>query len=105
LKILTYSRVFWPSVGGLETMMEILAEEFSRLKALLRMRGRCCQPWRAAGGDRPLWRYRAQRQSDRDGGSTLLEDDSLRARHRCSAPADLARHSRLNVARRYLDVL
>jgi glycogen(starch) synthase len=29
LKILIYSRVFWPSVGGQETMMEILAEEFS----------------------------------------------------------------------------
>jgi glycogen(starch) synthase len=29
LKILIYSRVFWPSVGGLETMMEILAEEFT----------------------------------------------------------------------------
>jgi glycogen synthase len=29
LKILIYSRVFWPSIGGLETMMEILAEEFS----------------------------------------------------------------------------
>jgi glycogen(starch) synthase len=29
LKILIYSRVFWPSVGGLETMMEILAEEFA----------------------------------------------------------------------------
>jgi glycogen synthase len=28
LKILIYSRVFWPSIGGLETMMEILAEEF-----------------------------------------------------------------------------
>jgi glycogen synthase len=29
LKILIYSRVFWPSVGGLEAMMEILAEEFT----------------------------------------------------------------------------
>ena len=29
LKILIYSRVFWPSVGGTETMMEILAEEFT----------------------------------------------------------------------------
>jgi glycogen(starch) synthase len=29
LKILIYSRVFWPSVGGQETMMEILAEEFT----------------------------------------------------------------------------
>jgi glycosyltransferase involved in cell wall biosynthesis len=29
LKILIYSRAFWPSVGGQETMMEILAEEFS----------------------------------------------------------------------------
>jgi glycogen(starch) synthase len=29
MKILIYSRVFWPSVGGLETMMEILAEEFA----------------------------------------------------------------------------
>ena len=29
MKILIYSRVFWPSVGGLETMMEILAEEFT----------------------------------------------------------------------------
>jgi glycogen synthase len=29
LKILIYSRVFWPSVGGLETIMEILAEEFT----------------------------------------------------------------------------
>jgi glycogen(starch) synthase len=29
LKILIYSRVFWPSIGGLETMMEILAEEFT----------------------------------------------------------------------------
>jgi glycogen synthase len=29
LKILIYSRTFWPRVGGQETMMEILAEEFS----------------------------------------------------------------------------
>jgi hypothetical protein len=29
LKILIYSRAFWPSVGGLETVMEILAEEFT----------------------------------------------------------------------------
>jgi glycogen(starch) synthase len=29
LKILIYSRVFWPSIGGLEMMMEILAEEFT----------------------------------------------------------------------------
>jgi glycogen synthase len=29
LKISIYSRVFWPSIGGLETMMEILAEEFT----------------------------------------------------------------------------
>src|SRR6516164_2014983 len=29
LKILIYSRAFWPSIGGLETMMEILAEEFA----------------------------------------------------------------------------
>jgi glycogen synthase len=29
LKILIYSRFFWPSIGGLETMMEILAEEFT----------------------------------------------------------------------------
>jgi glycogen(starch) synthase len=29
LKILIYSRVFCPSVGGVETMMEILAEEFT----------------------------------------------------------------------------
>jgi glycogen(starch) synthase len=29
LNILIYSRVFWPSIGGLETMMEILAEEFT----------------------------------------------------------------------------
>ena len=29
LKILIYSRTFWPNVGGVETMMEILAEEFS----------------------------------------------------------------------------
>src|SRR5262249_38186923 len=29
LKIIIYSRVFWPSVGGLETIMEILAEEFT----------------------------------------------------------------------------
>ena len=29
LKILIYSRVFWPSIGGLEAMMEILAEEFT----------------------------------------------------------------------------
>jgi glycogen synthase len=29
LKILIYSRAFWPSIGGLETMMEILAEEFT----------------------------------------------------------------------------
>src|SRR6516165_10575248 len=29
MKILIYSRVFWPSIGGLETMMEILAEEFT----------------------------------------------------------------------------
>jgi glycosyltransferase involved in cell wall biosynthesis len=29
LKILIYSRTFWPSVGGQETMMEILAEEFA----------------------------------------------------------------------------
>jgi len=29
LKILIYSRVFRPSVGGVETMMEILAEEFT----------------------------------------------------------------------------
>jgi glycogen(starch) synthase len=29
LKILVYSRLFWPSIGGLETMMEILAEEFT----------------------------------------------------------------------------
>jgi hypothetical protein len=28
LKILIYSRVFSPSIGGMETMMEILAEEF-----------------------------------------------------------------------------
>src|SRR5215470_15929495 len=28
MKILIYSRAFRPSVGGLETMMEILAEEF-----------------------------------------------------------------------------
>jgi glycogen synthase len=28
VKILIYSRAFWPSIGGLETMMEILAEEF-----------------------------------------------------------------------------
>jgi glycogen synthase len=35
----------------------------------------------------------------------LLEDDSLRARHRSCAPVHLARHSRLNVARSYLNVL
>jgi glycosyltransferase involved in cell wall biosynthesis len=29
LNILIYSRAFWPSIGGLETMMEILAEEFT----------------------------------------------------------------------------
>jgi glycosyltransferase involved in cell wall biosynthesis len=29
LKILIYSRAFWPSIGGVETMMEILAEEFT----------------------------------------------------------------------------
>jgi len=29
LKILIYSRAFWPSIGGLEMMMEILAEEFT----------------------------------------------------------------------------
>jgi glycogen(starch) synthase len=29
LKILIYSRWFWPSIGGQETIMEILAEEFS----------------------------------------------------------------------------
>jgi len=29
LKIVIYSRVFWPSIGGLEAMMEILAEEFT----------------------------------------------------------------------------
>jgi hypothetical protein len=29
LKILIYSRVFWPGIGDLETMMEILAEEFT----------------------------------------------------------------------------
>jgi len=29
LKILIYSRAFWPSIGGLETMMEMLAEEFT----------------------------------------------------------------------------
>ena len=29
MKILIYSRVFWPSIGGLEVMMEILAEEFT----------------------------------------------------------------------------
>jgi glycogen synthase len=29
LKIAIYSRLFWPSIGGLETMMEILAEEFT----------------------------------------------------------------------------
>jgi glycogen(starch) synthase len=29
LKILIYSRVFWPSIGGQEAMMEILAEEFT----------------------------------------------------------------------------
>jgi glycosyltransferase involved in cell wall biosynthesis len=29
MKILIYSRAFWPSVGGLETIMEILAEEFT----------------------------------------------------------------------------
>jgi glycogen(starch) synthase len=29
LKILIYSRVFWPSIGGLEAVMEILAEEFT----------------------------------------------------------------------------
>jgi glycogen(starch) synthase len=29
LNVLIYSRVFWPSIGGLETMMEILAEEFT----------------------------------------------------------------------------
>src|SRR6516165_9519643 len=29
MKILIYSRAFWPSIGGLETMMEILAEEFT----------------------------------------------------------------------------
>jgi glycogen(starch) synthase len=29
MKILIYSRVFWPSIGGLEMMMEILAEEFT----------------------------------------------------------------------------
>jgi glycogen(starch) synthase len=29
LKILIYSRVFWPSIGGMETMMEVLAEEFA----------------------------------------------------------------------------
>jgi glycogen synthase len=29
LNILIYSRVFWPSIGGLEAMMEILAEEFA----------------------------------------------------------------------------
>src|SRR5262249_3810958 len=29
LRILIYSRVFWPSIGGMETMMEILAEEFT----------------------------------------------------------------------------
>jgi len=28
MNILIYSRAFWPSVGGLEAMMEILAEEF-----------------------------------------------------------------------------
>ena len=29
MQILIYSHAFWPSVGGLETMMEILAEEFA----------------------------------------------------------------------------
>ena len=29
LNILIYSRVFWPCIGGVETMMEILAEEFT----------------------------------------------------------------------------
>jgi glycogen synthase len=29
LRILIYSRVFWPRIGGVETMMEILAEEFT----------------------------------------------------------------------------
>jgi hypothetical protein len=29
LKILIYFRVFWPGIGDLETMMEILAEEFT----------------------------------------------------------------------------
>jgi glycosyltransferase involved in cell wall biosynthesis len=28
VKILVYARVFWPSVGGVETLMEVLAEEF-----------------------------------------------------------------------------
>jgi glycogen synthase len=28
VKILIYSRVFWPNIGGLEMMMEVLAEEF-----------------------------------------------------------------------------
>jgi len=35
----------------------------------------------------------------------LLEDDSLRARYRCGAAVHLARHSRPNVARGYLNVL
>jgi len=30
VKILIYSRAFWPSVGGLETIMQILAEEFTK---------------------------------------------------------------------------
>jgi glycogen(starch) synthase len=35
----------------------------------------------------------------------LLEDDSLRARYRSCAPVHLSRHSRVNIARSYLNVL
>src|SRR5215510_14609676 len=44
LKILIYSRAFRPSIGGLETMMEILAEEFTaaghRVKVVTQVSGK-----------------------------------------------------------------
>jgi glycogen(starch) synthase len=44
MKVLIYSRAFWPSVGGLEAMMEILAEEFiaagHRVKVVTQVAGK-----------------------------------------------------------------
>jgi glycogen synthase len=44
MNVLIYSRAFWPSVGGLEAMMEILAEEFiaagHRVKVVTQVAGK-----------------------------------------------------------------